>query len=194
MGKIAIRVAGESDRDRAVAAIIAGFVADPVARYVYADPDTYFTNAASYINAYGGKAFACGSAWIDEDIQGAALWLPPGEAPDEEELGEVIQSTIDESRQADLVGAFNELAGYRPKVPYWYLPLIGVDAFRQNHGVGSALMEYAVARFDAAGEPAYLESSNPRNVTLYERHGFKVVGEVRSGDCPVFTAMLRAHQ
>jgi ribosomal protein S18 acetylase RimI-like enzyme len=28
---------------------------------------------------------------------------------------------------------------------------------------------------DKTGTPAYLESSNERNLSLYERHGFKVV-------------------
>ena len=38
---------------------------------------------------------------------------------------------------------------------------------------------------------AYLESSNLRNVPLYERHGFEVLGPIQVGGSPVFTPMLR---
>ena len=31
-------------------------------------------------------------------------------------------------------------------------------------------------------ERAYLESSNPRNMSLYERHGFESMGKVQIGD------------
>jgi hypothetical protein len=33
-------------------------------------------------------------------------------------------------------------------------------------------------RADAEGLPVYLESSNPRNLTFYRRHGFEAWGEV----------------
>jgi hypothetical protein len=38
---------------------------------------------------------------------------------------------------------------------------------------------------------AYLESSNLRNVPLYERHGFKVLGTIQAGGSPPITPMLR---
>jgi hypothetical protein len=45
---------------------------------------------------------------------------------------------------------------------------------------------------DRTHQPAYLESSNPRNVPFYERHGFEITGEARAGTCPPVTFMLRA--
>ena len=63
--------------------------------------------------------------------------------------------------------------------------LIGVDPARQGRGLGSALMKHTLALCDAEGALAYLESSNPRNVPLYERHGFEVVGEIRPADIPL---------
>jgi ribosomal protein S18 acetylase RimI-like enzyme len=78
---------------------------------------------------------------------------------------------------------------YHPKESHWYLPLIGVDPSHQGKGVGSALMKHALAACDRDGIIAYLESSNPRNVSLYERHGFEVIGEIQSGTLPI----LRPH-
>ena len=43
----------------------------------------------------------------------------------------------------------------------------------------------------AEGLSAYLESSDLANVPLYERHGFRVTGEVVIPDGPVIPLMLR---
>ncbi|SBV34927.1 Putative acetyltransferase (fragment) [uncultured Sphingopyxis sp.] len=52
-------------------------------------------------------------------------------------------------------------------------------------------MEAAIAVIDADGRPAYLESSNPRNIPLYRRFGFESIGEIRTRTSPVLTPMLR---
>ena len=190
MSKSTVNAARESERSRAVATLVAGFIADPVARWCWPDSESYLANMGRFANAYGGKAFAHGSAWTDPDFRGSALWLPPGEHPDEEELGSIV-ATLEQRKQGLLLAALEELGGYHPKEPHWFLPLIAVDPANQGQGIGSRLMQHAVAHCDATATRAYLESSNPRNISLYARHGFRVVGEVRHGDCPLFTPMVR---
>ena len=80
---------------------------------------------------------------------------------------------------------------HRLDEPHWYLAVIGVDAAHQGRGLGSKLMKDALERCDHEGLPAYLESTNPANLTLYERHGFRAAGEIRIGDGPIVTPMLR---
>jgi hypothetical protein len=53
-------------------------------------------------------------------------------------------------------------------------------------------MQEVLTKADADGMPAYLESSNARNVPLYERHGFKVVGDFQAlNDGPTIWRMWR---
>ncbi len=80
---------------------------------------------------------------------------------------------------------------YHPHEPHWYLAVLGVDVSRQGKGLGSLLMKHTLARVDAERMPAYLESSNPRNIPFYETHGFEVIGRIQSGATPVVTPMLR---
>ena len=80
---------------------------------------------------------------------------------------------------------------YHTSEPHWYLPLIGVDPARQGKGYGAALMRHALAACDRDGMPAYLESTNPRNVPLYERHGFALLGTIQAGSSPPIFPMLR---
>jgi ribosomal protein S18 acetylase RimI-like enzyme len=91
----------------------------------------------------------------------------------------------------DATRVFEEMDRFHPKGPHWYLPLIGVDPTAQNQGHGSALLEHALGRSDADGLPAYLESSNPRNITLYQRHGFESMGTSQVGSSPRLVPMLR---
>jgi ribosomal protein S18 acetylase RimI-like enzyme len=55
-------------------------------------------------------------------------------------------------------------------------------------------MKHATAMLDAAGMLGYLESSNPANISLYQRHGFEIIGEIRAGTAPLVTPMIRHPQ
>ena len=78
-----------------------------------------------------------------------------------------------------------------PEEHHWYLPIVGVDPNAQGHGLGGALMRHAVTRCDEEGALAYLESTNPRNISLYQRHGFEAMGKIQIGAAPLVTPMLR---
>jgi hypothetical protein len=55
-------------------------------------------------------------------------------------------------------------------------------------------LRHVTDQCDRDGVLAYLDSSNPRNIPLYLRHGFEIVGRVQSGNSPVITPMLRKPQ
>jgi ribosomal protein S18 acetylase RimI-like enzyme len=66
-----------------------------------------------------------------------------------------------------------------------------VEPNAQGRGLGAELMRHAVARCDEERALAYLESSNRRNISLYLRHGFEIMGEIRIGAAPLVTPMIR---
>jgi hypothetical protein len=57
--------------------------------------------------------------------------------------------------------------------------------------MGGVLMTAALARCDRDRVPAYLESTNPRNLTLYLRHGFEALATIQVGTSPPLVPMLR---
>ena len=185
-----VKTAGPDDRARLVDVIVLAFVRDPVTRWAFRDPHQYLEFFPEFVNAFGGRAFEHASAHYADQFAGGALWLPPGVHPDEEGLGQVLERAMgDQIREVSAL--FEQMARYHPTEPHWYLPLIGTDPARQGSGVGSALLRHATDICDRDGVPAYLESSNPRNIPLYERHGFKVLGRIQHGRSPVITPMLR---
>ena len=84
-----------------------------------------------------------------------------------------------------------QMDAFHPREPCWHLTLIGVDQPHRGRGYASALLAHALTRCDRDGVPAYLESTNPANQPLYERHGFEPLGEIQAGSSPVMVPMMR---
>ncbi len=78
-----------------------------------------------------------------------------------------------------------------PEQRHWYLGIIATEPSRQGRGLGAAVLAASLEAVDADGAPAYLESSNPRNVSLYERHGFEVTGRIDLPGGPPLLPMWR---
>ena len=93
--------------------------------------------------------------------------------------------------QKDGQKLMEQMNRFHPQEPHWYLPLIGIDPAHQGKGLGGALLDHGLALPDRDGVPAYLESSNPRNISLYERHGFERLGRIQVGSSPTLVPMLR---
>ncbi len=70
--------------------------------------------------------------------------------------------------------------------------MIGADPAAQGTGQGAALLRSGLAKADAAGLPACLESSKASNLPFYEHFGFTVREEVRlPGGGPTLWAKRR---
>jgi hypothetical protein len=119
------------------------------------------------------------------------LWLPPGIEPGGDANLALFQATVDARKFTDLLGVSGQMEQAHPAMLHWYLPWFGVDCALQGQGLGSRLMPPCPDIVDRDHLPAYLDSTNPRNVPFYQRHGFDVTGRWQAGDSPPITSMLR---
>ena len=191
----AVTVVSADKRGVALNTIVASFAADPLVRWIFPQADVYLTHAVQVFDNFGGAAFQAGTAFEIDNYAGVALWVPPGaddHSDDESEMSELLLNTVAEERMEEVGSVLGEMETYHPSEPCWYLPLIGVDTCHQGRGLGALLMKYALAKCDETGLPAYLESSNPANISLYERHGFEVMGKIQSATSPAVHPMYRA--
>jgi ribosomal protein S18 acetylase RimI-like enzyme len=186
-----VRTIAAGDEAAAIETVVLAFAADPVARWTWPHSHQYLAGMPRLVRAFAGNAFIHGGAYCTDEYAGAALWLPPGVHPDEEKMGQVLEATVSPALRDDVFATFEQMAKYHPGEPHWYLPLMGVDPAYQGKGHGAALMSYALERCDRDQVPAYLESTNPRNVSLYRRHGFEALGMIQVGSSPTLTPMLR---
>jgi len=186
-----VSASAEPQQQQAIAALTLAFIRDPVMRWLYPEPHAYLEHFPGFARAFGGSAFEPETAWCSDDGGGAALWLPPGVHADGDAIGGHLLSTVSGEKHDALGEVLEEMGAAHPEEPHWYLAIVGVDAAHQGKGLGSKLLDVALRRCDEDGVIAYLESSNPANISLYERHGFEVVHEIRRGGAPPVFPMLR---
>jgi len=180
-----------TDEDRALALQSMAFAADPVMRWLFPDPKEYLASFPGFARVFGGRAFEHDTAFATGEFGGISLWLPPGVHADGDAVAAFFRANVADAKQDDLFETLEQMDAYHIDEPHWYLAVIGVDPAQQGQGLGAALLAHTLSVSDEQGLPAYLESSNPANISLYQRHGFEVLGEIRNGAAPTVYPMLR---
>jgi GNAT superfamily N-acetyltransferase len=128
-----------------------------------------------------------GIVHLDEQARAAALWLPPEARLKLAPRLRLLRFGLKLMRESGVRSVWRVLrqgsifARHHPQEPHYYLQFIGCCRSEQGRGIGSALLKQGIRICDERGMPAYLECSNPRNVPLYERHGFVVRGRQAVG-------------
>src|SRR6476660_5542946 len=184
-------VSPTTEEDHAIATITMAFTNDPVSRWAFRAANLFLTYFPPLAKAFGGAAFANGTADSIDDCGGVALWLPPGVASDDETMGSITAEAVPADEQEEVFGFLDKMGEYHPTEPHWYLPLIGVDVTKQGRGYGSMLLRHGLERCDRDGLPAYLEATSPLNKPLYERQGFAELGVIQAGSSPPMGPMHR---
>lgn len=180
------RRATEADAAAVARSLARSFADDPVVTYFVRDDagrpramQAWFDFA---VRRYGLRG---NELWMSEDARAVALWLPPPQdvmnmsALEELSLVPLLLNVVGVSRLARLNRLRAAVGAHHPTAPHAYLFFLGVDPDCQGQGLGSAILGATLAPLDASGTDAYLESSNIKNVPLYQRHGFEITSEFR---------------
>lgn len=189
-------LAESPSRSAVVEALALSFFDDPVTSWVFDDPVTrpeqlrvwwgwMIDNRLEHVEVLGTA-----------DGLSAAIW----HGPDPIERDPADDGSGFYGMLAGLLGAEvaqRKLEGMavipaaHPTERHWYLAAVGTRPEAQGRGNGLRVVQPILDRCDAAGVPAYLESSNPRNEPFYERLGFAATSKIRIPDGPILTAMWR---
>jgi ribosomal protein S18 acetylase RimI-like enzyme len=181
------RRAVAADASRAADTLSAAFADDPVTSWIgRKDARRDIGRRGMFGHLVSALGIPGNELWIADDYSVAALWVPPGQADLKLKLLEeirLIRTLVSFTGWTGLsrANAFRKAtdAQHPKSEPHFYLMTIGVDPKFQGQGLGSALLGATLEHIDAQHMPAYLESSSPKNVPLYRRHGFEVMSEFR---------------
>ena len=177
---------------------------DPVFRHLYPTPRRRRWSCGSFLGAIARDGLPFGEVWAALDagrVVGTAGWLPDGAYPPTRwraarQLVASWPALLTQHTFRDGLRYLTETEKLHPKVPHWYLAVIGVEPERQGEGLGGKMLDVVLDRLDASHVPAYLETSTEDNVfqpgmgayletstagnvAWYSRHGFEVQHEVR---------------
>ncbi len=177
-----VRLATKADMPAVTAALGRAFLDDPFVSHVLPPDCRNREERLRGFMALGATgSLGLGSLYTTAERDGAAAWLPPGrwKPPLRQMLASTPTMLRTLGRRAPVAfGALSAMEAGHPKEPHWYLEILGTDPPSQGKGIGAALMAPILGRCDTEGVPAYLESSKEQNVPYYERHGFRVTGEI----------------
>ncbi len=172
-------------RHPAVATLVHAFADDPVAAYLFPDPAKRAAGMAHIFRLqlrYGEKY-----GWVDmtRNAGAVAVWIRPEyTAPSWIRMvrAGVLRSPFilgwSATRRMLSFEHFISTCRWRTLgVPHWFLLCIGVRPDQQGQGLGAALIRQGLQRIEAGGVPCYLETANERNLSFYQKNGFRLVGQ-----------------
>jgi ribosomal protein S18 acetylase RimI-like enzyme len=167
MEEARISIATTDHREEVLRTITTAFAADPFLRLMFPDDDEYATHAPAFFGALFDKRAGSGTVWMLNDGEAVAMWDGPGVTAEAKfELPAAAKAVMD-AYDESVHGAF-------PATRHWYLGVLATDPQHAGRGLGRAVMRAGLARAAADGLPAYLETTNPANVELYQRGGWSI--------------------
>jgi len=188
-----VRDARPAERAALATLLARAFARDPVYRWIVPDDAHWQRVAPGFFREILALYTDTGLVLTTE--RGVALWNPP--EPRARPFGAGLAFALRVCARLGratprLARAAGALASLHPREPHWYLGVIGVEPDHQRRGIGTRLMAGPLARCDAEGLPACLETAAPGNLAFYRARGFEVTGEVSVAGGPAVWALRRA--
>ena len=122
-----------------------------------------------------------GECWTTDSVEGAALWIPPGEWKvgfwDQLRFVPSAMRISGAGRLFEIAKGTTSIAKAHPSERHWYLLQLGVDPPAQGKGIGRRLMAPILERCDREKIAAYLETARESNLGFYRRDGFEITSE-----------------
>jgi len=193
----AVRRAQERDLAPLSEMLAHAYVADPVSRWLIPGDEQWTRFARPYFAFLLRSALAEGVLYRNEDSSAAALWRQPNPA-EPGRLGKALHGlrmlSLLRARSRRGVRLAKLLEEAHPKEPHWFLQFVAVESTCRGKGLASSVLGPVLERCDAAGQVAYLESSNPGNTPIFQHWGFEVCGKIDLSPGPTILCMRRAPQ
>ena len=188
-----MREAVPSDRGEIAHCLARAFQDDPVSAFLFPDPSVRARRLPLFYASVIRFFDHLGLVHTDDQLRGAAAWQEPAARPKlQHALPAMVGMGMALRTSWFRLSILNTaVVPFHPRVPHWYLAVLGTDPSAQGTGIGSALIGPTLRRCDAEGIPAYLESSKEANISFYQRHGFRVTQEIDVPQGPKLWAMLR---
>lgn len=196
----AVRPATLADLPGMAEALAHAFHDDPVMAWLFGPmSDRNLGHKRRFFAHEGKRHLRHPTVFTIDGHPGAAYWDPPrawrSSWRDVVAIAPLMARTMGRRVPTALRGlAVIEAAHGRQDPEHHYLSVLGTRPDRQGEGIGSALLQPMLDRCDREGVGAYLESSKAENLPFYERHGFRVVEEIRLPKGPPLWPMWRDPQ
>ena len=158
-GRLSLVSLTEGDIEKAGALLARAFQNNPLLVHMSPGSDDRRRISPSFFSASVRLGYLAGDVLATPNLEGVAVWFPPGVvAPDPDLMAKAgvteLASSIGQqplARITPLVGKFESLRKRDASFPHWYLSIIGVDPEHQGKGVAGSLLRPKLTRADSEG-------------------------------------------
>lgn len=186
MNDLKLRHALGRDIDAVVGVWVEAFAGDPFLRWIAPDDESWSSFGSAWMTFIAELVFRHGHTYVNSDFDIAVAWVPPDVAlvgPDDMARGRsIIASHADDSTAEDALTTIMAAREHALEASHWTLQYIGVTNRSRGAGLGTASVAPVLRVCDDESLPCGLVSTNPRNLTFYERLGFTIAAEVPTPD------------
>ncbi len=196
--RIRLRVLEPADLDDAAAMLSRGFADEPGTVELLPDPEIRLRITELVFGRELRASLPYGTVHgvdLDGRLVAVAIWHPPhGRARSSTATARMCRALLSEApvlarallRAVAVVGrhargsirllrARREAVEVASAGPSWHLAFLATDPQHRGRGSARRLLEHGLARADADGLAAWLETTEPVNPPLYQRFGFRTV-------------------
>jgi ribosomal protein S18 acetylase RimI-like enzyme len=173
--------ANHSNRQLVADILTQAFADDPLLNW-FANPSGARPGAIrKLLTMIADVSVSAAETYVTADRNGVVIWEPPGK-----QIISFIQGPLMPIKLMQVVGMrhikkITEFLLYiesqRPRDPHMHLSFIGVRPESQRHGLGGLLLEPMLQHCATNGLPVYLENSQEKNLSFYEKRGFEITKE-----------------
>ena len=165
-----VRAIRPGEEPAVAAALADAFQRDAFAIWLLPDPDERRAVLGGMFGGLVRGAPAGAILEVTDDLDAAALWLPPGTDVTSSPPPGSSAAVVDPFAVND---AFARVNAAIPPQPYWYLHFLGARTL--GAGGGSALLRQRQRETDAAGLPTALWTAAEVNLRFYAKNGYRVL-------------------
>lgn len=192
-----IRRATAADRDAAVHTMVSAFATDPMLRWLAPSEADYARMGPAFFGClFDLRVGGGGEVRVSDDVTAVSMWNPPGgnrlgASAVEASWARDVDAVLTAEQRARWPAFDDIMSALHPREAHWYLGVAAVRPGHQGRGLGAAVIRGLLAEPLAHDAPAFLITSNPANVPIYERIGFAVLTQGRLPQGPSLWGMLR---
>jgi ribosomal protein S18 acetylase RimI-like enzyme len=187
-------MASQTDRQAAIATLAEAFSHEPAFSFILPDYDARCRALARMFRIVFDEDTRAGAIFLTGGAEAVTAWRSPAQM--REGRWEALRTRIPyllafgtaigrAASVADLIKA------NLPPEGCWYLHYAGSHSQHRGKGFGGAAIRAGLARADADGVGAWLETADEGNLALYQSLGFAVVRQWQVPQGPRFWGMMR---
>ena len=177
-------------RSLAIRRVVAqAFVDDPLLEWIFPDASTRLECTAAWMGLFVEEYLLhcrVDTVEVGGEVVAAALWRIPNAAPmpypELPSIPGLLGALVGSERQLRLGQAMRALSAAHPSYPYAYLQFLAVAPSHQGRRLGREVVQPGLDAASDARLPAYLETTNRRNLSFYLSMGFEVTNHFTLDD------------